>query len=273
MTGEAPAVETPAGVTQALSSIGPILEGKVIAVVGASRGIGAGIALGVARTGATLALASRDMDATNAVADQIAAFAPRPMVLEVDIAERTSIERCLDAIVDRQGRLDGAVNNAARSHPGKPFADLDDETYDAVMDVNVRGTMMCMRAEIRHLEKAGGGAIVNIASAGSRHPMKGLTYYITSKHAVAGLTRNVAYDYADRNIRINAISPGVTFTEMVARGSGRTPEGRTMLLGKTPMARMATPDEMAGPAIWLLSDLASFVTGALIPVDGGWDAS
>ena len=266
-------LETPAPVLRTLQTMGPLLQGRVILVMGASRGIGAGISSGLARAGATLALASRDMDASNQVADAIAQFAERPMVLHCDIADAASVKACVAAVVKRHGRLDGAVNNAGRSHPGALLGELDESVYDGVMDVIVRGTFLAMKAEIAEMMKCGGGAIVNVASTGSIVGVATKSLYIAAKHAIAGMTRTAGIEYADKGIRINAIAPGATFTDMVANGLGATEEGRKKLVGSVPMARMATIDEMAGPAIWLLSDLASYVTATIVPIDGGLTAS
>lgn len=265
-------MENPSPATLALQTIGPILKDRVVLVIGASRGIGEGIAGGIAHTGARLALASRDLDATNAVADAIADYAERPMTLAVDIASKASVEACVAAVVERHGRLDGAVNNAGLSHPGGPLHELPDEAYDPPMDVNVRGTFFAMRAEIREMLKSGGGSIVNVASAGSFIGIPTKSLYVASKHALAGLTKTAGAEYATQNVRINAIAPGTVFTEMVARGLGSTEEGRQMLVSSTPARRMAGIEEMAGPVIWLLSDLSSYVTATVVPVDGGWVA-
>jgi NAD(P)-dependent dehydrogenase (short-subunit alcohol dehydrogenase family) len=266
-------VETPPEVTDAFSRVGTLLAGRVVLVMGASRGIGAGIATGLARAGAMLALASRDLAATEQVAASIAAFADKPMVLPVDVSDAASVRACVEAVVARHGRVDGAVNNAGRSHPAAPLHEIPDDTYDAVMDTDVRGMFLCMKAEIAQMMKQGRGAIVNLASTGSFVANPGLSLYMAAKHADVGLTRTAATDYAQKGIRINAIAPGVTATEMVMRGTGRTEEGRTRLVSRAPMRRMAAPEEMAGPVIWLLSDLASYVTGAIVPVDGGWLAN
>lgn len=266
-------VRCPDEVRAAFGAVGPILSGRVILVMGASRGIGAGIARGLAHAGATLALASRDLAATDTVADEIGQFAPRPMTIPVDVTDQASVNACVERVVSRHERLDGAVNNAGRSHPAAPFGDQPHSVYDDVLDVNLRGTVLAMQAEIAQMMKVGRGAIVNVASVGSLVGNGGVSLYIAAKHAVAGLTRSAAMDYAEKGIRINAIAPGATFTDLVANGLGKTTEGRDKLSARAPMKRMAHPDEMAGAVIWLLSGLATYVTGAIVPVDGGWTAS
>ena len=273
MTSSPPPGLTPPAVLETLARMGPVLQDKVVLVVGASRGIGEGIVRGLAHTGAKLVLASRDIDATNAVADAVADNCERPLVLKVDVADKQSVEACVAATLDRHGRLDGAVNNAGISHPGALIHELPDSAYDGPMDVNVRGTFYAMRAQIRvMLDQGTGGSIVNVASTGSFDGVPTKALYAASKHAVAGLTRTGGLEYATLGVRINAIAPGTVFTDMVARGLGSTEEGRKMLNDLTPMKRMAGIEEMSGAVIWLLSDLATYVTGAVVPVDGGWNA-
>lgn len=250
------------------------LQDKVVAITGASRGIGEAIARAAVAAGARVVLASRKQ----ADLDRVAASLPADRVLAV--ACHTGKPDEVDAMVARAvahfGRLDGLVNNAATNPYFGPLIDTPDAAIDKTFEVNVRGYLYGARALVRHARTRAdgdrGGAIVNVASvAGIRAaPMQGI--YGASKAAVISLTQTLAFELGGSNIRVNAIAPGLVETKFASAIVGN-PMLRDHVISRTPLARHAQPAEIAGTAIYLLSDAASFTTGAVIVVDGGLTSS
>jgi NAD(P)-dependent dehydrogenase (short-subunit alcohol dehydrogenase family) len=182
------------------------------------------------------------------------------------------VEDALGQTVDAFGRLDIAVNNAGVEQPPARLADLDEAAWDRLMDVDVRGVFLCMRREIPLMLRTGGGAIVNISSAAGVVAVGGQAAYVAAKHAVIGLTKAGALDYAADGIRINAICPGPVETPMIDRISGGTAEGRQGIIALEPVGRMGRPEEIASAVLWLCSDPGSFTIGHAMVVDGGMTA-
>jgi NAD(P)-dependent dehydrogenase (short-subunit alcohol dehydrogenase family) len=242
------------------------LEGKVAIVTGASRGIGATTAEVFAGRGATVLLAARDEQALSGVAEAIAAEGGRALVVPTDVNDALSVERLVERAMEEFGRLDAAVNNAGGGHPPVPLADLDLEEFDRILGVNLRGVFLSMKHEIPAMLESGGGAIVNMSSTVGLRGWQGLGAYVAAKHGVIGLTESGALDYADREIRINAIAAGSIMTDRI----GALPEEqRAPIAQAIPMHRIGLPEEVAGTAAWLCSEDAAFVTGAVVSVDGG----
>jgi A-factor type gamma-butyrolactone 1'-reductase (1S-forming) len=245
------------------------LAGKSVLILGASRGIGGAAALAFAAEGARLVLASRDLPALEALAASLPAGVEAE-VLRTDVTVPADIVRAVERAVQRFGRLDVAFNNAGISQTRAPLADLDDDAFDAAMNTNVRGIFIAMKHEIRAMLKTGGGSIVNTGSISSTVVMPNMAAYCTSKHALAGLSKAAALDYAAQNIRVNVVSPGPVDTRMYQRGIGATQQGRDQVAASTPMRRVARPAEIAAAVVWLASPAASYLTGAVVPVDGGY---
>lgn len=174
----------------------------------------------------------------------------------------------------RHGRLDGAFNKAGISQPGGALAELEEDTFDRIVEVNLKGVWLAMRAELRAMLAAGiAGSIVNTSSVGGmRAGAAGLAAYVASKHGVIGLTRGAAHDHGPDGIRVNAIAPGTTDTEMMLDWKRREPGVGERLNAQTPMGRGGHPSEIAEAAAWLLSDRASYISGAVLAVDGGMTA-
>ena len=244
-----------------------MLQGKTIVVTGASRGIGEAIARACIEGGAKVVLASRKQ----ADLDRVAGSLPSDRVIAV--ACHTGRAEDVDAMfaraIDKFGRIDGAVNNAATNPYFGPLVDTPDSAIDKTFEVNVRGYLYVARAFVKHARtREGGGAIVNIASiAGIRAaPMQGI--YGATKAAVISMTQTLAFELGGSKIRVNAIAPGLVETKFAA-AIVQNPMLRDHVVGRTPLARHAQPPEIAGAAVYLLSDAASFTTGSVMVVDGG----
>jgi A-factor type gamma-butyrolactone 1'-reductase (1S-forming) len=242
-------------------------ENQVAVVTGASTGIGAATARALAERGISVVLAARRPDKLAEVAADITRAGGTAVAYPADVTAESDIGGLFDAVEQQFGRLDFAVNNAGISARGR-LMDLDVEAFDQAMAVNFRGTLLSMRAEIPALVRAGGGSIVNVASVGGLVGVPGLSAYTASKHAVVGLTKSVALEYAGQGIRVNAIAPGGTATEMFRSG---TQEQRDFLASYSAMKRVAEPAEIAAAIVFLLVD-ATFCTGVVLPSDGGQTA-
>jgi NAD(P)-dependent dehydrogenase (short-subunit alcohol dehydrogenase family) len=243
------------------------LEGRVALITGASRGIGAAIARAMSRAGATVVLAARDEQALRGLAESINDDGGRALAVPTDVTDPGSVGRLVEKTVGTFGRLDAAVNNAAGGgHRPTPMAEVAVAEFDGVLAVSLRGIFLSMKYELPALLRGGGGAIVNTASTAALHPVAGLAGYVAAKSAVVGLTRVAALDYAQHGIRVNAVAPGPIHTEALER-AGAT--GRERVAEALPVRRLGRPEEVAEAAVWLCSPASSFVTGAVLPVDGG----
>jgi NAD(P)-dependent dehydrogenase (short-subunit alcohol dehydrogenase family) len=244
-----------------------VLEGRRALVTGASRGIGAETARAMARAGAQVALAARDKEALEGVAEQIAGEGGRALVVPTDVSDPAAAERMVAATVDGLGGLEVAVNNAAGGgHRPTPLAEVRPEQFRSALAISLEGVFLSMRHEIPAMLDAGGGAIVNMASTASLEAVGGMAGYTAAKHGVVGLTKVAALDYAARGIRVNAIAPGPILTERLEAAGEEFQRRAGMSL---PMQRVGRPAEVAAAAVWLCSDQASFLTGATLTVDGG----
>jgi NAD(P)-dependent dehydrogenase (short-subunit alcohol dehydrogenase family) len=243
------------------------LEDRVAIVTGASRGIGAAIARKFAAYGAKVVLAARDADALERLATEIGD--DRALAVATDVANETGVATLVARTVDRFGRLDIAVNNAAGGgRLVRPVA-LDEgesDDFDATIAVNLRGVYLGLKYQVPAMIAGGRGAIVNVSSTAGLRGVRGLAAYSASKHGVVGLTKSSALDYAARGIRVNAVTPGPIVNDRIA---GLSEEMKGQIADAVPMKRIGQPEEVAELAAWLCSDLASFVTGAAIPIDGG----
>jgi NAD(P)-dependent dehydrogenase (short-subunit alcohol dehydrogenase family) len=251
------------------SSVGerPILEGRVAIITGASRGIGAATSRAFAAAGAAVALAARDEAALASLADQLLAGGGRAIAVPTDVADPASVERLVDRTVGAFGRLDLAFNNAAGGGQGPtPLADLPVDAYDSAIAITLRGVFLSMRYEIPAMLEAGGGAIVNMSSTAGLEGVGGLAGYVSAKHGVIGLTKTAALDYADRNLRVNALAPGPILTDNLERAGE---DAQRLAALAMPMRRIGRPEEVAAAVVWLCSDQAAFITGATLPIDGG----
>ncbi|MBV7699684.1 glucose 1-dehydrogenase [Streptomyces sp. TRM70350] len=247
-----------------------LLFGKVVLITGASSGIGAAAARVFCQEGASVVLAARREEHLTALVDELRDKGAVATHVVADVSRPEDAARAVRLAVDTYGRLDCAFNNAGIGGDRTPLHLMPDDVYDSIMDTNVRGVFNCLRPEIAAMLDNGGGTIVNNSSVGGLVAIPAAAPYIASKHAVVGLTRAAADEYAKQNIRVNAIAPGSTRTEITADWFQRNPGLEHMVNSLTPQGRTAEPEEVAAAAAWLLSDRCPFLTGIVMPVDGGF---
>jgi NAD(P)-dependent dehydrogenase (short-subunit alcohol dehydrogenase family) len=245
------------------------MDGRVALVAGASKGIGAATAEAFAAAGAAVALGARDVGALEAVVQRIESRGGRAIAVRTDVADVVSMRNLVDRAVATFGRLDAVFNNATDGPLPAPLADIDPEEFDRGIATNIRGTFLGMKFQIGAMLQSGGGAIVNMASVAGIIGTANLAAYVAGKAGIIGLTKVAALDYADRGIRVNVVAPGPILTHHIeaARAEAQRLAGRS-----TPMRRMGTMSEVASVVLWLCSDQSSFVTGAVVPIDGGQSA-
>ncbi|MFJ9639413.1 SDR family NAD(P)-dependent oxidoreductase [Streptomyces sp. NPDC101178] len=247
-----------------------LLTGKVALVTGASSGIGAAAARTFCREGATVVLTARRERQLAELAAELRDSGGQAAYVVADVTSAREAALAVDFAVDTYGRLDAAFNNAGTGGDRTPLHLMSDEVYDNLMDTNVRSVFNCLRAEISAMLRHGGGTIVNNSSVGGLVAIPTAAPYIASKHAVVGLTRAAADEYAKQGIRVNAVAPGTTRSEITADWFARNPGLEDMVNSMTPQGRTADPEEIAAAAAWLLSDRCPFLTGTVMPVDGGF---
>ena len=241
------------------------LQGRVVVVTGAGRGIGAATARMVARAGAHVALLDRDAAGVTHTAEQIGLDGGEALPFTNDITDSFAIERTFDGVVEEWGRLDVLVNNAGALSQS-PLEELTDEEFQETLDVNLRGAMVCARAAVPHMLREGRGRILSAASALTRLGSGGLTAYAAAKAGIVGMTRTWARELGPRGITANAVAPGLIDSETVRTVS---PGELEATLARIAARRLGTPDEVAAVYLFLASDLASFINGAVVGVDGG----
>ncbi|PTQ13103.1 oxidoreductase [Sphingomonas oleivorans] len=244
-------------------------SGKVAFVTGAGTGIGRAAVLAFGRRGASVAVVGRTDDSIQETVRLIEEGGGQAIALKCDISQPDQVEAAIAHTVEAFGRLDFAFNNAGVEQGMIATADLSVEEWDRIVDINLRGTFLCMKHEIPHMVKQGGGVIVNTSSGAGVRGFAGQAAYVAAKHGLIGLTKSAALDYAKSNIRVNAICPGFVDTPMMERFTGGTPEGRQMVANAEPVGRPGTPEEIAEAVVWLCSDAAAFVVGHAMVIDGG----
>lgn len=247
------------------------LAGKSILITGGSSGLGAAAAMMMARDGARITIAARRQAESEAVVEKIKASGGEAMFVQTDITKSAEVERMVNTVVSRYGRLDCAVNNAGVAKPFVAMADIEEEDWNNTIGVNLTGVWLCMKYEIRAMLTTGGGSIVNISSIYGQKPSDvGHSAYCASKHGVIGLSGTAAIDYARDGIRVNTVCPGYCHSEMVDPAFDELPElGRKILERHSAVQRLGASEEAAEAMAWLCSDGASFVNGTTITVDGG----
>jgi NAD(P)-dependent dehydrogenase (short-subunit alcohol dehydrogenase family) len=238
----------------------------VVLITGASSGIGRATALQFAERGARLVLGSRDEEAARKVIVELGS-APDAQVVyrRTDVSREADAQALVELAIERFGRLDVAVNNAAMEVRGRIDA-FDADSYTRVFDVNVKGMFFAMKAQVAAMRRAGAGSIVNLSSTGGSRGMAGMSVYAASKHAVEGLSKSAALELAAERIRVNVVAPGPTLTPMLDRVTDGHPEA---FAKRVPLGRAGAPEEVARAIVWLASDEASFVNGAVLAVNGG----
>ncbi|MFD2470293.1 SDR family NAD(P)-dependent oxidoreductase [Amycolatopsis silviterrae] len=248
-----------------------LLTGKAVLVVGASSGIGADAARGFAADGASVMLVARTAEPLAALAEDLAAGGCDVGWTTGDVSSADSVAAFVAATVARFGRLDGAFNNAAAGQSGR-LDEVSEEDFDRIMAVNVKGTWLCLREEIRAMEPRAAGSIVNVSSIGGVRGSSGMGAYQATKHAVIGLTRTAAHDFGPLGIRVNVLAPGPTESPMLDDLRRTMPGGVAARIAATPLRKAGTGAEVGSAAAFLLSDRASHLSGVVLPVDGGFTA-
>jgi NAD(P)-dependent dehydrogenase (short-subunit alcohol dehydrogenase family) len=245
-------------------------DGKVVFVTGAANGIGRATAIAFANAGASVALADIDVAGSEATAGLIRNGGGKALVVKCNVTVEADVTAALEQTVSTFGALDIAFNNAGEYPRRAPAAEITEKEWRQVFDVNVLGIHLCMRNEIPLMLARAGGIIVNTASGAGLVGIKSASAYAATKHAVVGLTRSAALDYAKLGIRINAVCPGITDTRMINGITGGTEEGRAALVEREPIGRLGLPEEIASAVLWLSSRDAGFMIGCALAVDGGY---
>lgn len=249
-----------------------VLDGKVAIITGGAMGMGEATAELFAANGARVVVADLNEELGQAVARKIVTGGGEAVFAKVDVTRSDQVSEMVRAAVRAFGRLDVAVNNAAGSPDKKPIAEMDEDEFDTLIRINLKGVALCLKYEIGQMMAQGGkGSIINIASVSGIRPQPADPGYIASKHGVIGLTKSAAMDYSPHGIRVNTIAPGAVDTPMLRRQMAHT--GRDLdATGKrlSTLGRAGQPVEIAQASMWLASDASSYVTGATLPVDGGY---
>jgi NAD(P)-dependent dehydrogenase (short-subunit alcohol dehydrogenase family) len=249
-----------------------MLEGRVGVVTGAASGIGRAVAVAFAREGGAPVVADVDLAGCEATAEAIVAMGGRAHPAACDVTRSADCEAVVQEAVDRFGELHCGFNCAGIEGPFGKSGEYDEDAWRRVVDVNLTGTWLAMRAELAELVRRGSGAVVNIASVAGLRASHGMPAYTASKHGVVGLTKAAALEYADTGIRVNAVCPGIVDTPMLGRMVEDRDRLRDRLIARTPSRRPGKAEEIAEAAIWLASDRSSYMTGSAMPVDGGYVA-
>ena len=248
-------------------------DGKVAVVTGAGSGIGRAVALAFVREGAKVVVADIAVDVGEETVRIIRDSGGEAIFVKTDVRVASQVEALINTAVQTYERLDFASNNAAISGIVAPTHELQEDAWDRYIDINLKGVWLCMRYQIPQMLHQGGGAIVNTSSSASLKAAPNIPAYAASKAGVNGLTKTAAIENARKGIRVNAICPGATLTPMLKGFVENSPAHTLEGVGDSlPMGRMGTPEEQAEAVIWLCSDAASFVTGAILSVDGGEEA-
>ena len=245
--------------------------GRVVLVTGGNAGIGRATAAEFARQGAQVVVSGRREKEGRGVVAEIEASGGEAIFIKTDVSKESDVKAMIERTLAKFGRLDCAFNNAGIEQELTPLPDQTEETYDQIMDINVKGSWLSLKHEIPAMLKTGGGAIVNNASVAGLLGFAMAPVYAASKHAVVGLTKAVALEYAKQNLRVNAVAPGAIETRMF-HDFATSPEVKQMLESAHPMGRIGQPQEVASAVVWLCSAGASFVTGQIVPIDGGYSA-
>jgi NAD(P)-dependent dehydrogenase (short-subunit alcohol dehydrogenase family) len=246
-------------------------EGKTAIVTGSTSGIGRAVALALGREGAQVVVSGRRAEKGEAVVADIRAAGGKAIFVRTDVGSMESVANLVAQTLRAYGELHLAFNNAGI--PGDvltPAAEQSEASWDAVLEINLKGVWRCMKHEIPAMLKVGGGVIVNNSSdAGLAGSDLGISAYVASKHGVVGLTRAAAIEYARKGIRINAVCPGITYSEMIEPGLANRSAFDAYVDSHVPMGRIADAEEIASAVLWLLSGESSFVTGQAVAIDGG----
>lgn len=242
------------------------ISDSVALVTGAGSGIGQATAERFAEEGANVLVVDIDEDAGKDTVSRIETAGGTAAFVEADVSDSSAVERMIEQAIEEYGQLDIAVNNVAAGTTPAPVTNITEEEWDRVTDITQKGVWLGLKHEVPAILDAGGGAIVNVSSEAGIQGSPGRTPYSASKHGVVGLTRSVALEFADEDLRVNAVSPTIVDTPALR---SMTEEEQEEVIASVPMGRAAAPEEIADAILWLCSDNASFITGHTLPVDGG----
>jgi len=243
------------------------LKDKKAIVTGAGQGIGRSIALKLAQEGADVAIAEMNSDTGNQTAKEVQALGRKALSVSVDVADQKQVQTMMDQLLKAWKRIDILVNNAGFDRPGS-LLKVREEDWDAVMGVHLKGTLNCIQALAPHMIENGYGKIINLSSVWGKRGAVSEISYSSAKAGIIGLTKSVARELGRYQINVNAILPGLILTPTIAKMAEKY---QTMIIENTPLKRMGKPEEVANVAAFLASDEASFMTGAMVEVSGGWN--
>jgi len=247
------------------------LGGKIALVSGGGRGIGRSLAVGLAQHGADLVVVGRTPSTLEAVVDEARRMGRRACAIATDLADSAALDGVVAEAINRMGRLDVLVNNAAMGSELKRAEEVTPQEFDDLVQVNLKGSFFLTISAARRMMASGGGSIVNISSMVARIAAPRAAVYAAAKAGIESLTRTLAVEWAKHGIRVNAVAPGYVASDLTAQSHG-SESVRTYVRNRTPLRRMADPEEMVGAVVYLASDASSFQTGSTIVVDGGWTA-
>ena len=250
------------------------LVDRVALVTGASSGIGRASAVAFARDGAKVIVSGRSREGCEKTVKMIKAVGGEASFIQADLKKAEEVEALIDRAIKTYGKLDCAFNNGGvMGDKGIPTTEYPEDLWDLLIDTNLKGTWLCMKYEIPQMLRNNGGSIVNMSSVVGLVGVPGWAAYVATKHGIVGLTKSVALEYAQANIRVNVICPGTIRTPMLDHiTGGDDPQFEAMVSAAHPMGRIGTPEEVAEAALWLCSDATSFITGHTLVIDGGWTA-
>ncbi len=254
-----------------MSLLSDKFQGQVALVTGASSGIGKATAILFAQHGAKVVVVNRTPEAGQAVVQQIKGFGGEAIHVTCNVAVKAEVERMVNTAVDTYGRLDMAYNNAGHSVI-KSMVDIEESEWDDIVDITLKGTWLCMKYQILQMLKQGKGSIVNCGSAAAVLAVNSIAPYTAAKHGVVGLTKNAAIEFVGRGIRVNIVNPGAIQTPMLDEFTQRNTDVINYLATRQAIGRIGEPEEVARAVVWLASDEASFINGAVVAADGGWTA-
>jgi NAD(P)-dependent dehydrogenase (short-subunit alcohol dehydrogenase family) len=245
---------------------------KIVLVTGGTSGIGKTTAIAFADAGARVVLTGRREKEGLEVVAEIKKTGGTAAYIRTDVAKEADVVKAVDFVLSTHGRLDVAFNNAGVEIVG-PLDQATEEQYRRTFDINVWGVLNAMKHEVAAMLKSGGGSIVNVSSIAGHIGLAQASIYVATKHAVEGLTKAIAVEFAKQGIRVNAVAPGAIDTEMVDRFAGKEGDVRNWLISQHPVGRLGTAEEIAAAVLYLTSDAAKFTTGTILAVDGGWTAA
>ncbi len=244
-------------------------EGKVVLVTGGSSGIGQVTALAFAHKNATVIVSDINIEGGENTIKLIKSKGRNASFIKADVSQKSEVKSLIKDVINKFGRLDYAFNNAGIDNPPKLLTKLREKTWDRVINVNLKGVWLCMKYEIPQMVKQGGGAIVNMSSTAGIDGQYGMSIYSASKHGVLGLTKSAAIEFASKNVRINAVCPGLIKTPILNTLFENIPNFEVRAKKEHPIGRIGNPKEVADAVVWLCSQEASFITGHALSIDGG----